>query len=199
MSNFWESNIGAIDGSAEKAFVQDINQVLPNNTKVLAQIKSFKYINDKFFTGHRIIWKILDGEFKGVEIKHNIKTFDEDENRRFRALNMMRLLYKIFEIPVTSQSIPQDKDLIPFSGHISGIVVREFVREKGGTGNWISEIHSSKDFKQETGKYINVSSKPALSDHALSTAPNEFAPMDTQALEFNSGVKISQFDDEIPF
>ena len=199
MSNFWESSLGAIDGSVEKAFVQSVIQVLPNNTRVLAQIKSFKYINDEYFTGHRIIWKILDGAFKGVEIKHNLKTRDNDEGRKFRALNMMRLLYRMFDVPVTSQSMPQDQDLIPFIGYSAGIVIREYVKEKGGTGNWVSEIHSSKGFEQKTGDYINSTAKSSLSNSVLATAPNEFATMyDTPPVDLNIG-KTPEFDDEIPF
>lgn len=168
---FWDSKSGqAITGKPEAAFVQDFFLIIPNGTKVLAKIDSFKLHEEiRQFDGselkeYRINWKITEGEFRGREVVQKIKAFDEKPEACDRALNMLKLIMDICKFVPTSQDEPTTKDLAPMVGKVCGVKIREWhMPKKDGSGmmegNFISEVWSAEGFEPESGVKMTVKSK----------------------------------------
>jgi len=147
--SFWISPLGQeVSGTPESSFVAGFS-IIPDGTKVLASIKKFEFINRDDFQFHQITWVILDGQFKGEQVRQKIHTMDQDPNKRHRALNMMMLIYKMFDASPSADGIP-DAELAMFHGKIAGIVIREW-QNNGKEGNWVSEVHKAAGFEQKTG------------------------------------------------
>lgn len=171
-----------ISGSTQDAFIPELT-IIPNNTTARAQItlitiveKHNKYVGDEKYI--EVSWKILDGDFKAREVKQKIKCFVGDDNQLKRARNMLMLLLNLCDYKIPHEGEPTVFDLLPLTGKILGIKIREWSMEKqdgSGTmeGNFISEIHSADDkFMTETGiKSLPKSPRPK-SPSAQSGIPN---------------------------
>lgn len=171
--SFWKSEVGDITGKPEEAFTKVIG-IIPDNTRALAQIKKFEYVNRDEFQFHQITWDIIAGEFKGGQVRQKIKTFDLDSNKRHTALNMMRLIYTLFNIAPSGEEIP-NAELTAFNGKVAGIVIKEW-SFNGKEGNWVSEVHPAVDFECKSG--VKKEAKPPAK-----------APF----------VDISDLNDDLPF
>ena len=162
MSDFWKSELGELTGDSTDAFVRTFKKI-PDGTKALAKIESFTnqaFGDNKFL---QITWALTDGEFVGQKVFHKINVFDNDSNRRHRALNMLMLIYKLFNKKPKSSNPPSDEDLSVFVGSTAGIQIQETEpNDKGKTYNWVSEVHPAKGFVCESG-FTKVISKAPLS------------------------------------
>lgn len=163
--SFWESQLGEITGSAADAFAKSF-EVIPNNTRALAEIKSFKHDSQNEFTFLNITWSLVEGEFKGAEVNQKLKVFggnkyDKDPERtRFKALNMLKLLYQTLNIKPKSNDAPTDNDLLAFQGKRAGIKIRETEpNDRGMQYNWVSEVHKPDNFESVTGRHVKVKDK----------------------------------------
>jgi len=173
MSAFWESELGEITGNAADAFVKSFKQI-PDGTTALARIDSFtnaEYQGNKYLS---IDWILTDGDFKGQKVNQKLKVWgdarDKDPMRtRHRALNMLKLIYQLFNIKPKSSEPPTDMELSSFNGKIAGLKIRETEpNDEGKQYNWVSEVHGAQGFKSETGvstivthvnkAYVNVDS-----------------------------------------
>jgi hypothetical protein len=169
---FWNSELGEITGKPEDTFVKSFD-VIPNNTQAPAKIISFDFVEKNYNAQetklHKIVWKIMSGEFKNREIEQNIYTFDPKPERQHRAKNMLKLIMDLCNFKPTNNNIPMTADLMPMINKILGIKIKEYeaVNQKGNTifKNWISEVHLITDnFVTETGtklqpKTISVTKK----------------------------------------
>lgn len=171
--NFWESELGNVTGKAEDAFAKSFKQI-PDGTKALAKIQTFtnqvhsasgfKYLN--------IEWSLMDGDFKGQKVQQKLKVYGGDQydkdpvRTRHRALNMLKLIYQLFDVKPAHPGEPSDKDLSIFIGKIAGIKIMETApNEKGKQYNWVSEIHTSQGFKSETGKGLSIIAKSSMDNY----------------------------------
>ena len=130
MTSFWTSELGPLSGSVEDAFAKSFRQI-PDNTLALAKIVSFShkaYEQTKYL---QIEWLLTDGQFKGQHVFQKLHVFDADNKKRHRFLNMLMLVYKMFQLTPKSSEPPN---------------------EKGKQYNWVSEIHPAAGFKCETGE-----------------------------------------------
>jgi hypothetical protein len=169
--DFWQSDLGEITGKAEDAFSKVIERI-PNNTKALAKISSF--INSAFGDTLylNIVWELMDGECKGFKVFHKLKVFDTDPKKRHKALNMLKLLYQLFNITPTHSGPPADNDLALFKGKIAGIKIQETApNHEDKQYNWISEVHPASGFKSETGSPLVVTHKSGDLESAFSRNP----------------------------
>src|SRR5215217_3102831 len=127
---FWQSDLGAITGDADDAFIKDFS-VIPDGTMALAKIIKFSKYEDKnnnFY--YEIEWSLVDGDFKGRKVTQKIKAFDSDAKVRHRALNMLKLIYVLFKVKPESANEPSDKELMSFVNKVAGIRIREWSIEK---------------------------------------------------------------------
>lgn len=187
--SFWESELGEVSGSAEDAFAKSFTQV-PDNTMALARIESFanaEYNGNKYLT---IKWVLTDGDFKGAKVEQKLKVFGDpmakdSAKARHRALNMLKLIYQLYNTKPKHAGDPTDQDLSVFVGKAAGIKIRETEpNDQGRQYNWVAEIHDAKGFKCETGVSVVV------------THVNPQGTLDS-AFSRNQGTYVP--DDDVPF
>lgn len=191
-ASFWESDLGDVTGKAEDAFAKQFTQI-PDGTKALAKVESFtnQVYKDSGFKYLNIEWVLTDGDFRGQKVTQKLKVFGGDQNdkdpskTRHRALNMLKLLYQLFNLKPKHTNPPTDQDLASFSGKVAGIKIRETEpNDKGKSYNWVAEVHASSGFKSETGAglpviaHTSVSSYPSnkASDLPFGNYPNDPGP-----------------------
>lgn len=179
MSSFWTSEIGEVTGSMEDAFAKTFKTV-PDGTKAIARID--KFFNETSKEGFRcltIAWELIEGDFKGCKVNHKIKVIDahpmdkEPAKTRHRALNMLKLIFDMFNIRPKHSNIPTDQDLSVFIGKVGGIVIRETEPKEGQdkSFNWVSEVHPSQGFKSETGVKLSVTHTRSNTESAFTRNP----------------------------
>ncbi len=192
--SFWDSELGEITGSSEDAFAKSFKQI-PDGTKALAKIEKFfnaEYQGNKYIS---IDWVLIDGDFKGQKVNQKLKVYGDPISKdssktRHRALNMLKLIYQLYNVKPKHSGEPSDDDLSTFHGKIAGINIRETEpNHEGKQYNWVSEVHESKGFKCETGvsfvvTHTNISNKKGTLDSAFSK---------------NDSVSNNTLDDDIPF
>lgn len=193
MSGFWESELGEVTGSPADAFAKSFTHI-PDGTMALARIESFANAE---YQGNRYIsidWMLIDGDFKGAKVNQKLKVYGDARDKdpaktRHRALNMLKLVYQLYNHKPTHAGEPTDKDLSVFVGKTAGIRIRETEpNDAGKQYNWVAEIHDSKGFKCETGTSIVIT--------------HNVSPMGSGFIDsaFNRQSKISmETEDEIPF
>jgi hypothetical protein len=183
--SFWNSELGDVTGKAEDAFAKQFTQI-PDGTTALAKIESFtnQVYKDSGFQYLNVEWVLTDGAFKGQKVQQKIKVyggdkFDKDSAKtRHRALNMLKLLYQLFNLKPKHTSPPTDQDLASFSGKIAGLKIRETEpNDKGKSYNWIAEVHPTVGFKSETGVGLPVVARSSVSSY--SSTPD--SPFDNSA------------------
>ncbi len=159
--SFWESDLGTITGTAADAFAKTFTQI-PDGTMALARIDSFvnaEYQGNKYLT---ISWVLTDGDFKGSKVEQKLKVYGDPRDKdpaktRHRALNMLKLIYQLYNIKPKHAGEPTDQDLAVFLGKAAGIKIRETEpNDQGRQYNWVAEIHETKGFKCETGISVIV-------------------------------------------
>ncbi len=195
--SFWESDLGEITGNAADAFAKSFT-LIPDGTMALARIETFangEYDGYKFLN---IIWILTDGDFKGAKVEQKIKVFGDPKAKdsakaRHRALNMLKLIYQLYNIKPKHAGDPTDEDLQVFAGKSAGILIRETEpNHEGKQYNWVAEIHDSKGFKCETGTSLVVKHK---------SNGNGGFTNDTidSALTRNQHLTLNAMEDDIPF
>lgn len=158
---FWESRTGeALTGNPEDSFNSGF-QIIPDGTTAKAMIKIFepKEINGEKF--YQITWKIVSDKFKNAEVRQKLNVFDTKPERAQRSLNMMMLIYNLFEYKPTHNNAPSIEELKIFSGKMAGIKIQEWEFE-GKQGNRVSEVYQlDENFMPEVGiKLKKVTSTP---------------------------------------
>ncbi len=161
MSDFWTSELGAVTGTAADAFAKSFTQI-PDSTMALARIDSFvnaEYQGNRYLT---ISWVLTDGDFKGAKVEQKLKVYGDPRDKdpaktRHRALNMLKLIYQLYNTKPKHAGEPTDQDLAVFLGKAAGIKIRETEpNDQGRQYNWVAEIHDVKGFKCETGVSVVV-------------------------------------------
>lgn len=193
MSGFWESELGEVTGNASDAFAKSFTHI-PDNTLAVAKIESFvnsEYNGNKYLS---LSWLLTEGDFKGSKVEQKLKVFGDPmsvdpSKARHRALNMLKLIYQLYNIKPKHSGDPSDQDLAVFVGKMAGIKIRETEpNEKGRQYNWVAEIHDAKGFKCETGVSLIVTH---------SNVQNSFSGLDS-AFSRNDSLGASAIDD-VPF
>jgi len=177
MVSFWESDLGEITGNPDSAFTKAFSGTVPDNTFALAKIESA--LNDEFqgIKTIKVEWNIISGDFENKHVFQKIKVFDADNKKRHTALNMLKLLFTMFQIKPMHDGPPSDQDLARFVGKLAGIKIQEWILPKDngdlGSGNYISEVHPATGFQSITGKHKEM---PALKsvESAFSRNQQEF-------------------------
>ena len=190
---FWESSLGEVTGSAADAFAKSFTQI-PDGTMALARIESFinaEYQGNKYLN---IDWILTDGDFKGAKVNQKLKVFGDPQAKdsdktRHRALNMLKLIYQLYNIKPSHAGEPTDKDLSIFIGKPAGIKIRETEpNAEGKQYNWVAEIHDTKGFKCETGTILVITH----------TNVNHSSNVLDSAFSRQSGAKVED-ESDIPF
>jgi hypothetical protein len=193
MSGFWESSLGEITGNAADAFAKSFTQI-PDNTMALARIESFvnaEYQGNKYLS---IDWLLTDGDFKGSKVNQKLKVYGDPQSKdsdkaRHRALNMLKLIYQLYNVKPKHASDPTDQDLHVFVGKAAGIKIRETEpNHEGKQYNWVAEIHEAKGFVCETGVSMVVTHTNV--NHATDSLETAFS---------RNATKKSELEDDIPF
>jgi hypothetical protein len=158
--SFWESKLGVVTGNAEDAFAKQFVRI-PDNTMALAKINSFVNRDNNGFKYLEIEWLITEGNHKSKKVTQKIKCIDlepqerdpeKQERTRHRSLNMLKLIYQMFNVKPKHTGIPTDMDLAAFTGKLAGIKIRETEpNAEGKQYNWVAEVHPSQGFKCEEG------------------------------------------------
>lgn len=158
--SFWQSRLGEVTGNEQDAFAKEFVRI-PNNTLALAKINNFINRDNNGFKYLEIEWLLIEGSHKGKKVSQKIKCIDlepqdndseKQERTRYRNLNMLKLIYQMFNITPKHDGIPTDIDLGVFVGKIAGIKIRETEQNKEGKQyNWVSEVRPSQGFKCEDG------------------------------------------------
>jgi len=195
MTGFWESELGELTGNAEDAFAKSFKQI-PDGTMALAKIESFvnkEYEGNKYLS---ISWLLTEGDFKGYKVEQKIKVYGDPlakdtAKARHRALNMLKLIYQLYNIKPKHANPPTDQDLCVFIGKQAGIKIRETEPKEGRQYNWVSEIHDAKGFKCETGISIVVTH--------TNVAHHGQGPIDSAFSRHAQLPNDSALDDDIPF
>lgn len=196
--SFWESELGDVTGKAEDAFAKQFTRI-PDGTKALAKIESFtnQEYKDSGFKYLNIEWVLMEGDFVGQKVQQKLKVYGGDQydkdpmKTRHRALNMLKLLYQLFNLKPKHTNPPTDQDLASFAGKIAGLKIRETEQnDKGKSYNWVAEIHPSQGFKGETGVGLSVVAQTAVSSYSSSKSSggsafsNNSAPVDLDDVPF---------------
>jgi len=177
--SFWDSELGDVTGKPEDAYAKSYIQI-PDGTLALAKIASFtnQEYKDTGFKYLNLEWVLQDGDFKGQKVQQKIKVYGGDHydkdpaKTRHRALNMLKLLYQLFNIKPKHTNPPTDQDLASFAGKIAGIKIRETEpNDKGKQYNWVAEVHPSQGFKSETGAGLPVIAHTSVSNYSSSQKP----------------------------
>ena len=156
MAGFWDSELGEVTGSTADAFAKSFTQI-PNGTMALAKIETF--MNAEFNGAKYLVveWLLTDGDFKGQKVQQKLKVFDVDAKTKHRSLNMLKLMYQLFNMKPSHANDPTDQDLASFVGKAAGIKIRETEpNDSGKQYNWVAEVHEARGFKCETGVSIVV-------------------------------------------
>jgi len=193
--SFWESDLGEITGNASDAFAKTFTQI-PDGTMALARIESFlnaEYEGNRYLS---IDWLLIDGDFKGQKVNQKLKVYGDPKasdsaKARHRALNMLKLIYQLYNTKPKHAGDPTDMDLAIFTGKEAGIKIRETEpNDQGRQYNWVAEIHTPKGFKCETGVSLVV------------THTNTQFKQDNLETAFSRQGKLpvdTTMDDDIPF
>jgi len=194
-ASFWDSEVGEVTGKAQDAFAKQFTQI-PDGTKALAKIESFtnQVYKDSGFKYLNIEWILTDGDFKGSKVQQKLKVYGGDQydkdpmKTRHRALNMLKLLYQLFNIKPKHTNPPTDQDLAAFVNKTAGIKIRETApNDKGKQYNWVAEVHASQGFKSETGMGMPIVAHAAISNYASNST-------------FDTNASPPVFDDsDVPF
>lgn len=180
--SFWDSELGVVTGNEEDAFAKSFVRIpvrIPDGTMALARICEFvnaEHSGNKYLN---ISWMLTDGDFKGSKVEQKLKVFGDPKAKdsakaRHRALNMLKLIYQLYQLKPTHPGEPTDKDLSVFVGKSAGIKIHETEpNDEGKQYNWVSEIHEAKGFKCETGislvvTHSNTTTQNDLFDSAFS-------------------------------
>ena len=158
--SFWESDLGALTGSAEDAFTKSFG-LIPDGTTALARILEFKNDNFNGERTYKIDWLLLEGDFKGQHTFQKIKAFDKDPKARHKALNILVLLFKMFGVTKPEGGLPPtDDELRAFLNKSAGIKIMETKpNDEGKIYNFVGEIHPAEGFKSVTGEHRVVTSR----------------------------------------
>jgi hypothetical protein len=166
MTGFWQTELGMADGNPDNAFTQDFG-LIPDGTKAFARIEDFSVIqkpSSAYGAASKIYevkWVIAQGDYVGRIIFQKIRCFDEDEKKRFKALNMLRLIMNLSDVPAPNVA-PDNYFLSQMVGKVLGIKIKEYSMPKsdgsGGLneGNFISEVHAIKGFVEAKGKKLEI-------------------------------------------
>ena len=200
MSDFWSSELGEITGNASDAFAKSFTQI-PDGTMALARIESF--INSEYNGNKYLIinWLLTDGDFKGSKVEQKIKVFGDPMSKdsakaRHRALNMLKLIYQLYNVKPRHSGDPTDSDLSIFNGKSAGIKIRETEpNEQGRQYNWVSEIHDSKGFKSETG----ISFVVTHTNNSIRSQENFNGELNSALNRQSKSTGDTNLDDDIPF
>ena len=164
--SFWNSEMGEITGNENDAFAKQFKHI-PDNTLALAKIEKFENSTNSQ-TGAKYLnidWIITEGDFKGSKVSQKIKVFDTDAKVKHRALNMLKLIYLLFNHKPRDGNPPEDRELDYFIAKVAGIRIRETEpNDEGKQYNWVSEVHKAQGFKCETGVQLIMTSKPRQSE-----------------------------------
>jgi hypothetical protein len=168
--SFWSSELGELSGKAEDAFNKSFG-LIPDGTTALARIMDFK--NDSFngIKTYKIDWLLVDGEFKGQHTFQKIKAFDQDPKVRYKALNMLMLIFKMFNVKPVDDQPPTDAALQAFFNKTAGIKILETKpNDEGKTYNFVGEVHLAEGFKSATGERKVIAPKTVVRDDLYDTA-----------------------------
>jgi len=151
---FWSSRTGAeITGDENNSFSGNFKN-MPDGTIASATIRKFivntTQENDVQF---QIFWKLIDGDFKGGEVKQTLKPYATDDIAAQRFLNMFMRIYKICGVKPTHENEPTNDDLSEFQGHILCIKIGNGVIE-GAERTWVREVHAENAYPTETGNVV---------------------------------------------
>lgn len=193
--SFWKSRTGtSITGDEASSFAGNSGKFrsLPDNTIATAMIKNAslnEYNGEKCY---QIVYGLVDGDFKGAEVKQRISPFDIDDKRAERNLNMFMRLFKLCDIKLTHDEAPTDIDMAPLRGKLLCIKIGNGIIQ-GQDRTWVREVHLSGTLETITG------------NTQIRTVHPELPVMQTQsvngvesALTRNKNV-VPEMDDDIPF
>src|ERR1051326_7534496 len=149
--SFWLLSSGALpSGESKDAFSGNFG-IIPDGTTALASIQKFILDESGKFPIFNITWKIVDGDYKGRVVFQKIHAFDEKPSKSDRAKNMLMLIFKLVDYKPSHDNVPNNDDLCPMQGKILGIKIQEYCTNDGKQGNYVSEVHPTKDFIQQRG------------------------------------------------
>ena len=145
--SFWQSNMGSITGNPEDAFTRGFTNI-PDGTKLKAKIQSFEIVDGQYNRYLEVTWKVIGTKFDGQLVRQKIKCWDDDENKRFKALNMFMWLHSLFNLQAADRE-PHRGDLMRFLNKIAGLKVQlTKPTEEGKRYNWVSEVHKAEGFEE---------------------------------------------------
>ena len=182
--SFWESELGEVTGKSDDAFAKQFTQI-PDGTKAVAKIDNFtnQVHKESGFKYLNIEWVLMEGDFRGQKVTQKLKVFGGDQfdkdpvKTRHRALNMLKLLYQLFNMKPAHTNPPTDQDLASFGGKMAGIKIRETApNDKGKSYNWIGEVHPSHGYKSETGAGLQIVAQSSVSNYSSTQAPAKSSP-----------------------
>lgn len=194
---FFQSRSGRpVNGSEENSFATNFRS-LPDNTQAPAVIKKFIVAEYKEDVYYQIVWQLVDGDFKGAEVKQTIKPFESDDNKAERALNMMFRIFTIGGLRTDFQDMPTNNDLAPLKGQIMAIKVGNGIIQ-GEERTWVREVWKEGELETCTGETKVRTGTPSLPTNADGVP---LPPLSDNAFSRNNQRNAAQnlADDDVPF
>ena len=192
---FFNSRTGApITGDEASSFSGNF-RALPDNTQAPAMLKSFveaEYQGEKFY---QLIWKLVDGDFKGAEVKQRITPFDMDDVRAQRSMNMMMRIFKLCGHRTDYENPPTNSDLAPIKGQIMAIKIGNGIIQ-GEERTWVREVWKEGELETCTGETKVVTGKPSSSPKSDPSTESAFDRENRRKAEAAKGTDL---EDDIPF
>ncbi len=183
--SFWNSRTGdPITGDEKSSFSSNNNfKHIPDGTTLNAMIINASHFIYEGEIKYQFIFKAIDGDFQGDEIKKVLSPYDLDDKKAQKSLNIFKRMYILCDLKPTHSDAPTDEDLCDFKFKTLSLKIgNNFINGKEVT--WISEFYAQDHFKPETGLTINTEKYKSELDSALTR---------------NSKKNATDLDDDLPF
>jgi hypothetical protein len=186
--SFWQSELGELTGAPQDSFSRGFS-LIPDGTQAIAKIISFK--NDEYQGKKKIKieWELVEGEFSSRHVFQTLWVYEENSKSRHISLNMLVLIFKLFNINPKNNEPPTDDDLEMFVGKIAGVKINESKPNKNGNQyNNVIEVHPAAGFEVKTGKSLPLGhyrDDSALTRHAhTKSGPSQMNDFDDSDIPF---------------
>lgn len=195
----WDSATGApITGDERSSFANNFPS-LPDNTQANAMIMSFTSEIYEQEMSYQIKWQILDGDFKGCNVKQRIGVYDAKDYKAQVARNMFKRMWILCDLKPTHSRDPDNNDLAVLKHKILSIKIGNGIIE-GADRTWVREVWPENHLEVCTGNTVVSTSKPRQAESTSSGRPE--SALDRQAKRNASAPADDAdltIDNDIPF
>lgn len=157
MSFFNLSTGGKAESTTEAEMGGGDFKAIPAGTYLKAMVEDAKWKEANEYSDRRIslTWLVLDGEFKGRKVFHNVKVCDQDGNKRDKALRMFAAIdANAGGKLIAADKEPTDYEMLSALANKPMTIQVQVFKTKDENGedreiNWVSSIGSANGTKKQ--------------------------------------------------